>query len=668
MTESAGHGVGIAIIVVVMTAVAWQGGCTDNPAPADHPVTFNKDIAPILFEHCAACHRPGESAPFSLMTYRDAVKRADQIADVTSKRFMPPWLPELGHGKFVGERRLDDAQIGLINQWAKQGAAEGNAADLPAAPRSDEHWQLGEPDLVLKMAQPYTLGADGADEYRNFVLPIRINGRRWVKAMEFRPGNRRIVHHANMKISPTGALRHLVDMDDEPGFSGMDLINGDIRFPDGHSLGWAPGGVPTPPHNDLAWRIDSDIDLVLLLHLLPSGKPEMVQSSVGLYYADRPPTRMPFIMRLFSRAIDIPAGQERFEVRDSYVLPVDVTLLSIYPHAHYLAKEMQGYAQLPDGSRRSLIWIRDWDFNWQQQYVCSEPIDLPKGTTLFMRFTYDNSAGNVRNPSDPPKRVTYGPDTFDEMCDLWLQVLPRNPRDLAILQQDFKVKFLETEATGYAFVLKNNPDDIVLNNHVGYCYLSLDRIDEAIARFEHTLSIDPNESSAHYYMGMALGGQGKTSDAIEHLRAALKTKPDDPILHYHLGEILLTDDPVEAVEHLRKAVRIRPNWDTAANNTAWVLAAHPNEQVRDAKQAVQLAEQAVRLTYREDPRAIDTLGVAHAAAGRFDQAIIAARAAMAITLAVRDTKLTEQIRKRLKLFEQHQPFIDSTWQAMPPER
>ncbi|HXG67520.1 MAG TPA: hypothetical protein VNO70_20630, partial [Blastocatellia bacterium] len=170
-------------------------------------LTFNKDIAPIIFRSCAECHHPGGSAPFSLLTYQDVKKRASQIALVTRNRYMPPWLPEPGHGDFAGERRLSDAQIKLIQQWVEQGAAEGAPAELPPAPKFNEGWQLGQPDMVVKMPEPYTLPADGSDVFRNFVIPAPVSSTRYVKAVEILPGNKQIVHHANLLIDRSQSSR-----------------------------------------------------------------------------------------------------------------------------------------------------------------------------------------------------------------------------------------------------------------------------------------------------------------------------------------------------------------------------------------------------------------------------------------------------------------------------
>ena len=381
-----------------------------------HPtgtLTFTKDIAPIVFSHCTVCHRPGQSSPFGLMSFADVKKRAKQITEVTQRRYMPPWLPEPGYGEFANQRRLSADQIGIIQQWVAEGLAEGNPADLPPAPRWSEGWQLGQPDLVVKMSEPYTLRPGGKDVYRNFVIPVPTTSTRYVQAVEFLPDNPKIVHHAFMKVDRTRESRRLDERDPEPGFDFM-ITPVSAQMPEGHFLSWVPGNALAREPNGLAWTLERDTDLVLQLHMRPSGKPEMIQPAVGIYFTDEPPTNTPFKILLTSRTIDIPAGVTRYEVEDSFILPVDVEVAAVLPHAHYLCRRMEAVAALPGGAQKWLLLIKEWDFNWQGDYRYAQPVFLPRGTTVSMRYTYDNSTNNVRNPHQPPERVAYGPQTSDE--------------------------------------------------------------------------------------------------------------------------------------------------------------------------------------------------------------------------------------------------------------
>jgi hypothetical protein len=271
------------------------------PTPDDplRPLTFHKDVAPIIFNHCSTCHHPGEAAPFDLLTYTDVKKHARQIADMTARRLMPPWLPEPGYSDFIGQRSLKEEQIHIIQRWFEQGANEGNPGDAPPPPKWREGWQLGQPDLVIQLPQPYTLAAEGKDVYRNFVIPIPLSERRYVKAVELLPGNAKTVHHAFMLIDPTRDSRRRDEQDAEPGFPGLHTPPTAQR-PAGHFLSWQPGKLPTADDDDLAWTLEKDTDLILQMHLRPTGKPELIQPSVGLYFTNRRPTKTPFKFGLWS--------------------------------------------------------------------------------------------------------------------------------------------------------------------------------------------------------------------------------------------------------------------------------------------------------------------------------------------------------------------------------
>src|SRR4051794_34165397 len=345
------------------------------------PVTFNQHIAPILYTQCAPCHRPGEAAPFSLLSYDDAKRHATQIAETTQRRYMPPWLPEHGYGEFQDERRLTDAQIELIQQWVQQGSPAGPAANAPKPPAFSDEWQLGTPDLILRASRPYQLSADGEEVFWNFILPVPITTTRWVRAIEVRPGNARVFHHANVIIDRSRSSRRQ-ERAPGGGFPGMDLNVEEETFdPDGNFLSWKPGSEPVVEPEGMAWRADPGMDLVLNVHLRPNGRPETVSPMIGLYFTGQPRKKFPMLIQLeHDRAIDIPAGDKDFLISDDVTLPLDVDVLAIYPHAHYLGRLMEGYATLPDGGRKWLIRIPEWDLNWQGVYRLKAPLRLPKGT------------------------------------------------------------------------------------------------------------------------------------------------------------------------------------------------------------------------------------------------------------------------------------------------
>lgn len=393
--------------------------------------TFNRDIAPILFENCAACHRPNEVAPFPLLTYEDARRKAKTIARVVEERSMPPWKAAQGHGEFLGQRRLNDGQIATIRRWAEAGAPEG-AGRPPPAPKFPEGWFLGRPDLVLKMPEPFICPAEGPDIYQCFVLPTNLTEDKYVTAVEYRPGNRRVVHHAILHVDTSGRARELDVADPGPGYR----QSGGVGFRSGGGLGgWAPGTLPRHTPEGVARLLRKHSDIVVQTHFHPSGKPEEEQSQIGLYFAKKPPQKLSHSFPLFGWPLNIPAGEKDYRVRGQFTLPLDVEVFGIMPHAHLLAREIKVQAVLPDGKTQPMIWIPDWDFNWQEQYQYTTPLRLPKGTRLEMQFRYDNSADNPRNPHHPPRRVRWGEQTTDEMAITFFQfVIPHEIGALQLLQ------------------------------------------------------------------------------------------------------------------------------------------------------------------------------------------------------------------------------------------
>jgi hypothetical protein len=397
------------------------------PVRADVP-TFNRDVAPILWKNCAGCHRPGEIGPFPLLTYRDAAKRASFLAEVAESRRMPPWKPEPNFGSFHDEQRLTDEEIRRIGAWSEAGAPEGDPKDLKPAPNFSEGWQLGTPDLVLKVPEPFSIPASGRDVYRCFVIPIPIDTDKTVAAVEFRPGNRRVVHHALLFLDNLGAARARDADDPGPGYGSF---GGPGILPTGGLGGWAPGAMPRLLPDGVGKFLRKGSDLVLQIHYHPDGKPETDQSVVGVYFTRTPARKIVAGVAVRRRDLDIPAGEARYHAAaQSDPLPADVHVIGITPHMHYIGKEMKVVAQVPDGQTIPLIWIKDWDFNWQGQYQFKSPVDLPKGTVIKLDAYYDNSADNPANPSKPPRRVYWGEQTTDEMCLLGVQVVTDNLPDL----------------------------------------------------------------------------------------------------------------------------------------------------------------------------------------------------------------------------------------------
>ena len=404
---------------------AWSLAAAASAADAPN---FNKDIAPIVWKNCAGCHRPGEVGPFSLLTYKDAAKRASFLHEITESRRMPPWKAEPGFGEFHDTRRLSDQEIRTIARWAEAGAPEGNAKDLPPAPRFPEGWQLGTPDLVLEVSEPFSIPASGRDVYRCFVIPIPTESDRTVSAVEFRPGNRKVVHHALLFLDNIGAARKKDEADAGPGYSSF---GGPGILPTGSLGGWAPGAMSRFLPDGVGKFLRKGSDLVLQVHYHPDGKPETDRTTVGIYFTKTPARQIVAGISVRSRDLDIAPGEARYHVTaQSAPLPVDAQAIGITPHMHYVGKEMKVVAEAPDGKTTPLIWIKDWDFNWQGQYQYRSPIKLTKGTVIKLDAYYDNTADNPRNPSDPPKRVHWGEQTTDEMCLLGVQVVTDSMADL----------------------------------------------------------------------------------------------------------------------------------------------------------------------------------------------------------------------------------------------
>lgn len=600
------------LAVAIVAAVALQSHSTPVPQiespPSSELITFNRDIAAILFQACANCHRPGEAGPFPLLSYQDAKSHARQIVAVTKARIMPPWLPEPGELKFADELRLSETQIALIEKWVEEGALEGPPSDPLGVPSFVAGWQLGKPDLIVKAEKPYRLPASGTDQYWNFIFRTPTNQTRWLKAMEIRPGDKRVVHHANVLVDRMQSAR-AQETSPGAGFGGMEIkIESEAFDPDSHFLFWKPGTVPYTEPEGMALRLDAGTDLVLNIHLQPSGKQEWIQPSLGLYFTDRPATLFPMLLQLENdRHLDIPPGEKDFVVTDEFTLPEDVGLLAIYPHAHYLGRDLQAVATFPDGRKKSLIHIPNWNLNWQAVYRYADPVELPSGTVISMRYSYDNSGENVLNPNNPPKRVTAGNRSSDEMAHLWLQVLPRaapgetnDPR--RVLQEawarhnveknpaDFEAHYnlaamlqargeLAEAMKQYELALRIRPQDATVNNAFAAANMAAGHSEAAFQYLATALRVRPDYFDAHYNMGTALAMRGDFGGAVEHFRAAVRLNPQDANAEANLGGALAeTGNWKEARVHLERALALDPQNELARDNLEQVKKEAPGNQ------------------------------------------------------------------------------------------
>jgi Flp pilus assembly protein TadD len=505
-------------------------------------------------------------APFSLLEFSGARKRAKQISEVTSSHFMPPWLPR-GGPEFVGERHLGARQIRILQRWASAGAPQGNASRAPQPPTFPEGWLLGQPDLVVAMPVPFELPAEGRDVYRNFVVPVPLHDRKFVRAVELQTENARVIHHAFLFLDSSGDARRLDLKDEAPGFEGMNPGRG-AGNPGGHFLSWQPGTFPAPEPEGTQWELPPETDAVLQMHMRPSGKPERVAAKIGFYFTQTPPRRFPMRLLLRSTAIDIPAGEKNYVIESSYRLPVAIQVLAVLPHAHYLGHHLQGWADLPDGSRVTLLEIPEWDFDWQDHYQFKKPLSLPKGAVLHMRFSYDNSAANPRNAETELRRVQFGEQTSDEMGELWLQVVTTDASQRPVLEADYVRNWAVPDSIARARVLlQRNPEDAETRANLGAVLVMSGQIDDAVTELKRALQSDPNSARAHSHLGQIHLQRREFAAAKREFETVLALDPDDFKIRNNLGYLLLASgNAAAAAEHFERVLERHPNETLARKN------------------------------------------------------------------------------------------------------
>ena len=603
-----------AAMLLALTAIA---GCAREQAP-----TFTKNVAPILYANCVSCHRPGEVAPFSLLEYADAAKRATKIAEETRERHMPPWLPAPGEFPLAGERRLRDDQIDLIQRWVAAGMPEGNRTELPPAPTFPDGWQLGKPGAVLSPERPYTLQPSKEDVYRNLVIRTTLPSDVYVRGVEFRT-NGAPIHHAVIRVDTTQFSRRRDGQDGQSGFEGMGFDT--VQDPDGHFIGWAPGRGPILAPDGMPWRLERGADLVVEIHMIPVRKEHVIKPTIALFFSDTPPRQTPLTVKMASKIIDIPAGRRDHVVTDVYELPVAVTLMSVYPHAHYLARDMKVTATFPDGSAKPLLHIPEWSFHWQQDYRYVTPIPLPRGTRIEMRYTYDNSEENDENPRHPPVRVTLGPKSTDEMAELGLQLMPQSLADAATIVESFAAREARANIAVAEARVRETPDSAEFLAVLGGTYVEVGRYAEAIPPLEAALRIDERSADAHNDLGTALMNTGRLPDALQHFRRAVALAPTNEVILFNLGNGLKDSGRTpEAEAAYRRALQINPQSVDAHANLGSLL--FSKGRIADA---LPHFEQAAAL--KPNSAILRTnLGSAYAASGRFPDALREFRLALTV--------------------------------------
>jgi Flp pilus assembly protein TadD/mono/diheme cytochrome c family protein len=667
--------------------VSWLilavGLCAGEAAATaqDSAVTWSHQIAPLVYSNCTTCHHPGGAGPFSLLTYDDARRWGKQIAAVTSSRYMPPWLPEQGYGDFADERSLSKVEIALIAKWVQSGMAEGDASAAPPAPKYSPSWQFGTPDLVLTVERPFTLPASGTDVFRNFVLPYPLEQTHYIRAMEIRPAVPQIVHHANILIDRTASFRIAHPAQWKEGVPGMELEvdTGNEFDPDSNFLFWKPDTPVLVEPEGMPWRLDPGNDLILNMHLKPSGKAETASAEIGLYFTDKPPSKQPMLLQLeHDAALDIPAGDRDFLVEDALRLPVDVEVLGIYPHAHYLGKRMEAWATLPDQKKQWLIVIPSWDIDRQSVYRYRSPVFLPKGSVIHMRYTYDNSSGNEHNPHSPPVRVKAGNRSEDEMAHLWLQVLPvhvppGSPDPRLLLQEAWMRNWLNKD-----------PGDIIPLYNLASALAAQGKYQDALVVYRHALALHPGDERTLNELGATLENSGdwqqaqkvfrqdiadhpatcnarfnlarselrhdQASFAEEQFRTMLTQCPADATLHSGLGAALDSEGHSDAAEaEFRAALQIDAHDFTALYNLGGLAL-----QAGQPQQAADLLQSAVE----QRPKDVDAhqqLAAAFALSGRMSDAVVQLREA--INLSPANPDLHAQLSQALASTGQLEPAI-----------
>jgi len=397
-------------------------------------VTFTKDIAPIIYNNCTKCHRPNEIGPFPLTSYEEVEPWANMIKYVTAIRYMPPWKADPQYSRFQGERFLTQEQIDLIAEWADNGAPYGNASEEPALPDFPTGSQIGTPDMVLHMAQGYEHYGGNSDEYRVFVLPTNLTEDKQISTVELRPGNSKVLHHALFGYDDTGEARLLDQADPKYGYDGFGGfgLNSVLEnmFP-----GYVPGQKPIPYPEGLGQILPAGSDLLMQVHYGPTPFPAVDSSTVNIFFKKEPVVRqvqnfifLPFDPYITNGPFIMPANTVK-TFHCQFTTPLKVSLFAIWPHAHLLNQSFEVYTVDVNGDTTNLIRIPEWDFNWQGSYNFKKYIILDVGTTIHVYATYDNTANNPSNPNSPPKFVTWGEKTTDEMLFLPISFVPYFPGD-----------------------------------------------------------------------------------------------------------------------------------------------------------------------------------------------------------------------------------------------
>ena len=422
--------------------------CALPLAAAAAEVTFSSEVAPILYSKCVGCHHQGDIAPMSLVSYKETRPWARSIREAVRQKRMPPWHADPHYGEFSNDTRLSAPEIATLTAWVDQGAVEGDPAKLPAAPVFQEGWHAGKPDAVFAIPEPHKVTANAKDEYIYFRVPTSFTEDVWVRAVELRPGNRRVVHHAHVYLSRAktpkkqnvkqnnftiqdGAVQHI-----NPA---MPVLDDGCASPDG---GYWPGGKPGESTTMLgsylpgkepdvfpegyARKIPAGAVLEFQIHYNARKTDEVDRTSVGLFFSKEPPKQVLRRLDIQNFLFEIPPGAPNHKVTACYTLPKDVEMMAYTAHMHLRGKDMKFEAIRPNGERTTLLSVPRYDFNWQTVYKLKKPDLLEKGTVIYITAHFDNSANNPINP-DPSKAIRYGEPSYEEMMGGWFEYIDAPP-------------------------------------------------------------------------------------------------------------------------------------------------------------------------------------------------------------------------------------------------
>ncbi|MGE0129642.1 MAG: cytochrome c [Blastocatellales bacterium] len=450
----------VALLLLTAALCALPASRADEAKSSAKDITFNKDVAPIFFKNCAECHRPGENAPFSALSFKDVRPWAKSIREKVASRAMPPWHADPHFGQWANERRLSQSEIDTITAWVDGGAKEGAPKDLPPAPKFIEGWGIGKPDVVLSMPEAFTVEATGPDEYQYFEVPTDFTEDKYIQAVEARPGNRKVVHHLVVFVQPPAAApkadtpklskeelaklraeREKESITYKDGF--LQRVKADAPvYDDGCALPnggggslrdtskrngvanlltvWAPGRDVNVWEPGMAKKIPAGSKLLFQMHYnKTAGSVQTDRSSIGLIFAKAPPAKLHTTELVFNAYLQIPAGAEHHRATACWTAPGDIQLQAIMPHMHFRGAAMEVKAIYPDGRAETLLNVPRYDFLWQTNYSLKQPMTAPKGTRFVVTAWFDNSAKNKFNP-DPGKAIRWGEPTYDEMLACFL--------------------------------------------------------------------------------------------------------------------------------------------------------------------------------------------------------------------------------------------------------